>query len=537
MSISPSDSPSSRWSFGSVDGRRLADGVEHDEVVLAAGGDAVDDDVGDRHVRRGERLLGVGLLGLGGLDRSRRAPWPARAARAARPATPAPTCLLAVFCSARRLSAAEIAARRAASASSSASTRPGSSPRARCDARTASGFSRSSLRSITAATLLAVARECRPQAQPHNVTTASLVTAPRHACHNGADVGRTRAGENARRRGRTPHADGGVVAESARHIDPPRAAADRARRAAHRRACITALPGGDGQQPVWPSNAIALGLRGAETFDQAKGGDCLNWPEQHARRGRRSSTARTTTASRSPSRSTCGRSPAASTARTRHRRRRRASSRSARSSARPRCAATSATEFDPNSRFTVSMLWSGDKAWRQSGERRMLCGLQLPGPNNQQLAFKGKVADVDQSKVWPAGTCLGIDPTTNQPTDIPVDCAAPHAMEVTGAVNVAEKFPGGAAARARPGRVHQGRLHQDDRRLPGADPAAQHHADADLQHDLAAELVGGQPPGVVQHRRDARQRRLVDPAQQRQGPAADQRSAAGRRRRTSPRSG
>jgi predicted heme/steroid binding protein len=71
----------------------------------------------------------------------------------------------------------------------------------------------------------------------------------------------------------------------------------------------------------------------------------------------------------------------------------------------------------------------------------MLCGLQLPGPNNQQLAFKGKVADVDQSKVWPAGTCLGIDPGTNQPTDIPVDCAAPHAMEVTGAVNLAEKSP------------------------------------------------------------------------------------------------
>ena len=99
--------------------------------------------------------------------------------------------------------------------------------------------------------------------------------------------------------------------------------------------------------------------------------------------------------------------------------------------------------FDPNSRFTISMLWSGDKAWRQSGERRMLCGLQLPGANNQQLAFKGKVADVDQSKVWPAGTCLGIDPTTNQPTDIPIDCAAPHAMEVTGAVNLAEKYPAG----------------------------------------------------------------------------------------------
>lgn len=98
-------------------------------------------------------------------------------------------------------------------------------------------------------------------------------------------------------------------------------------------------------------------------------------------------------------------------------------------------------KFDPNSKFTISMLWSGDKAWKQDGERRMLCGLQLPGTDNQQIAFKGRVAEIDQSKVWPAGTCLGIDPATNQPTDVPVDCGAPHAMEVTGAVNLAEKFP------------------------------------------------------------------------------------------------
>ncbi|OBK18232.1 septum formation family protein [Mycobacterium asiaticum] len=106
------------------------------------------------------------------------------------------------------------------------------------------------------------------------------------------------------------------------------------------------------------------------------------------------------------------------------------------------------TKFDPNSKFTVSMLWSGDRAWRQAGERRMLCGLQLPGPNNQQVAYKGKVAEIDQSKVWPAGTCLGIDSTTNQPVDVPVDCAAPHAMEVTGTVNLAEKFPDALPAEA-----------------------------------------------------------------------------------------
>ena len=48
------------------------------------------------------------------------------------------------------------------------------------------------------------------------------------------------------------------------------------------------------------------------------------------------------------------------------------------------------TKFDP-SKFSVSMLWSGDRAWRQSGERRMLCGLEQPGPNNQQhTALQGQ---------------------------------------------------------------------------------------------------------------------------------------------------
>jgi hypothetical protein len=105
-------------------------------------------------------------------------------------------------------------------------------------------------------------------------------------------------------------------------------------------------------------------------------------------------------------------------------------------------------KFDPNSRFSISLLWAGDKAWKHSGERRMLCGLQLPGQNNQQALFKGKIADLDQSKIWPTGTCLGIEPSTSQPTDAPVDCAVPHAMEVTGTVNLAERFPGGVPAEA-----------------------------------------------------------------------------------------
>ena len=173
------------------------------------------------------------------------------------------------------------------------------------------------------------------------------------------------------------------------------------------------------------------------------------------------------------------------------------------------------------------MLWSGDRAWRQSGDRRMLCGLQQPGPNNQQTAFKGKVADIDQSKVWPAGTCLGIDSSTNQPIDVPVDCAAPHAMEVTGTVNLAEKFP--AALPAEPeqdGFIKDSCTKMTDAYL-APDQVAHHHPDADLPHRVAAQLGGGQPRGRLQHRRDAGQRGLGHAGEQRQGTAADQRSAAG----------
>ncbi len=300
---------------------------------------------------------------------------------------------------------------------------------------------------------------------------------------------------------------------------------------------ITALPAGEDGGSGLTASSIALGPRGNDTFDHAKSGDCLNWPDrtpdaaeivdckdEHRFEVAESVDMRTFPGSEyGPGRrAAVGRphpadQPGAVLGR--------------------RASATSAPASTPTAASPSACCGPATRRGASRVSAACCAGCSCPGPNNQQLAFQGKVADVDQSKVWAAGTCLGIDPTTNQPTDIPVDCAAPHAMEVTGAVNLAEKFPAGLPARARAGHLHQGRLHPDDRRLPGADPAAQHHADADLQHHLAAELVGGQPPGVVQHRRDARQRRLVDAAQQRQGPADDQRPAADRRRRTSPRSG
>ncbi|MGE2837246.1 septum formation family protein [Mycobacterium sp. SMC-4] len=202
---------------------------------------------------------------------------------------------------------------------------------------------------------------------------------------------------------------------------------------------ITALPQTDPASGL-TANSISLGSRGNATFDHAKSGDCLNWSDGTPDSAQivdcagehRFEVAASVDMRTFPGSEYGPEAEPPTPARIQQ-------------ISQEQCTAAVkrylGPRFDPNSRFTVSMLWSGDKAWRQSGERRMLCGLQLPGPNNQQLPFSGRVADVDQSKVWPPGTCLGIDPGTNQPTDIPVDCAAPHAMEVTGAVNLAERFP------------------------------------------------------------------------------------------------
>ncbi len=98
--------------------------------------------------------------------------------------------------------------------------------------------------------------------------------------------------------------------------------------------------------------------------------------------------------------------------------------------------------YDPDSRFTIGVLWAGDADATASADRRLLCGLQLIGMGGKPTPFTGQVAEIDQSRVWPTGTCLGVDTAMQRPTDIPVDCSAPHAAEVTGMVALAQRFPG-----------------------------------------------------------------------------------------------
>lgn len=96
--------------------------------------------------------------------------------------------------------------------------------------------------------------------------------------------------------------------------------------------------------------------------------------------------------------------------------------------------------YDPNGRFAYGLLRSVGSG---SGPRLSLCGLQLPGPNGQQLPFRGLVAEQDQSRVWPPGTCLGADMKGGQAGLVPVDCAEPHSVEAVGTVDLSAHFHDG----------------------------------------------------------------------------------------------
>jgi Septum formation len=125
---------------------------------------------------------------------------------------------------------------------------------------------------------------------------------------------------------------------------------------------LTALPGEAGEAGL-PTNAIQIGQRGAETFGKAKAGDCLNWPDRtpdaaevvdckgdHRFEVAESVDMRTFPGSEygpdaeppSPSRIQQISQEQCQVAVRRY----------------------LGERFDPNSRYTVSMMWSGDKAWR-----------------------------------------------------------------------------------------------------------------------------------------------------------------------------
>ncbi len=95
--------------------------------------------------------------------------------------------------------------------------------------------------------------------------------------------------------------------------------------------------------------------------------------------------------------------------------------------------------FDPTGRYSVGLMFPSQAGWA-NGERAIRCGIQQTGATSALQEMVGRVADQDQSTVWDAGTCVGVE--SGVPTD-PVDCGTAHAFEVVSVVDLGAQFPGG----------------------------------------------------------------------------------------------
>jgi hypothetical protein len=83
-------------------------------------------------------------------------------------------------------------------------------------------------------------------------------------------------------------------------------------------------------------------------------------------------------------------------------------------------------------------MYPSPDGWRH-GDRTLRCGLQVAASVGTPPSI-GSATEHDQSRVYEAGVCLGIN--QNLPTD-PVDCAQPHAVEIVSTVDLGPHFTGG----------------------------------------------------------------------------------------------
>jgi hypothetical protein len=96
--------------------------------------------------------------------------------------------------------------------------------------------------------------------------------------------------------------------------------------------------------------------------------------------------------------------------------------------------------FDPHGRFSVGAFTPSEEGWA-NGDRKLHCGLQQPGPSGKLYRNVDSVAKTDQSNTYPVGRCLGINGSAVWD---PVDCRKQHAVEITGLVDLSDRFRGGS---------------------------------------------------------------------------------------------
>ncbi|WP_229371357.1 septum formation family protein [Umezawaea beigongshangensis] len=100
------------------------------------------------------------------------------------------------------------------------------------------------------------------------------------------------------------------------------------------------------------------------------------------------------------------------------------------------CTETSLTylneKFDPFGKYSVGTLNPGERRWGE-GYRTLRCGLQVAAASGALLPSYGTAKTQDQSLVYDAGVCLGIN--GNSVGD-PIECAQPHTFEIIGVADL-----------------------------------------------------------------------------------------------------
>lgn len=92
--------------------------------------------------------------------------------------------------------------------------------------------------------------------------------------------------------------------------------------------------------------------------------------------------------------------------------------------------------LDPYGKLSLGVLRPDPKQWAK-GQRKLHCGLQWLGPGGGPQELIGLAADVNQSDVWPPGTCLALQ---NKTVGDPVPCAKKHAAEIIGLIDLKTRF-------------------------------------------------------------------------------------------------
>lgn len=93
--------------------------------------------------------------------------------------------------------------------------------------------------------------------------------------------------------------------------------------------------------------------------------------------------------------------------------------------------------YDPAGRYSISVILPPASAWN-SGDRTMLCGLEVRDASGNTTQTQGTAKNQDQSRVAQEGQCVAVG--ANNSMSI-VDCAMDHAFEVTKVVDTQQLFP------------------------------------------------------------------------------------------------